>query len=74
MDNFSFGPDGHSVADGPSGDGMDIEGQESGIARAVNEGIDSELPTVLPQTENGGAGYTGSYWFVGFHSICLTLR
>jgi hypothetical protein len=52
MDNFSFGADGHSIV-GPSEGNMDTRSR-----------MDSDLPSVLPQAEDGNTSYTGSYWFV----------
>jgi hypothetical protein len=62
MDNFSFGPDGHSVA-ARSAEGMDTGGHDQGLG-VPDSGMDSGMSSVLPQAEDGGASYTGSYWFV----------
>ncbi|KIM91769.1 hypothetical protein PILCRDRAFT_811044, partial [Piloderma croceum F 1598] len=60
MDNFSFGADGHSIA-GSSEKNMDTRGHLQGGA---DSGMESDLPSVLPQAEDGNSSYTGSYWFV----------
>jgi hypothetical protein len=59
MDNFSFGADGHSIA-GPSEENMDTRGHLQGGADSRTP----DLPSVLPQAEDGNSSYTGSYWFV----------
>jgi len=65
MDNFSFGADSHSMA-GPSEENITTRGH---LQRGADSGIDSDLPSVLPQAEDGNSSYTGSYWFVFFNYL-----